>query len=174
MRILLPSEYHFRGNYASARRANRGWAQRKKYLTPYLIIRDFPICRRLAETEIRHERKFMMENLLWILVVEDILFLVVISIFLYLKERTYVILAAIFAVELLIVNVIYLKFYQNWFIIGLPFFSFMILVVLGRPFLPKPRVTMGVRTTRIGLFITLFVLLALTILFVIAIIFFRK
>lgn len=115
-----------------------------------------------------------MENLLWILVVEDILFLVFISIFLYLKQRSYIILAAIFAIELLIVNFVSLKVYQNWFIISLPFLSFVILGILGRSFLPKPRITMGVQTTRNGLFLSLFVMLALTILFVIAIVFFRK
>lgn len=115
-----------------------------------------------------------MENLLPILVAEDIVFLVVVCLFLYLRQRAYTILAIIFVIELLIANFISFKGYQSLFLIILPYLSFVLFVVLGRPFLPRPRITMGVQTTKIVMFIALPIALFLIILSVIAIIFFRR
>ncbi|SRR5579883_626555 len=115
-----------------------------------------------------------MENLLPILIAENIVFLVVICIFLYLRQRTYTILAIIFIIELLIANILSFKGYQSVFLIILPFLSFLLLIVLGRPFLPKPHITMEARITKIVTFIALPIGLLLIILSIIAVIFFRR
>ena len=105
-----------------------------------------------------------MNTTLWILLFEDILLLIVIGLFLYLRQRAYTILAAVLFAIILLMNAIILLVSSNSFIITLPFLLYTLIIFLARPFLPRPRIMMGTRASRVVLIISLFVFLILTVL----------
>lgn len=116
----------------------------------------------------------VMDATLWVLLFEDILLLVIIIFLLYLRQRPYAIIAAFIFVIILLINIIILRGFSNWFTLVLPCLLSAAIILIARPFLPRPRVTMGVRMTRGILVPSLLVFLFLTILFVTAILFDRR
>jgi hypothetical protein len=80
-----------------------------------------------------------MDATLWIVLFEDILFLVIIGVLLYLRQRPYTILAAMLFAIIVLANIVVLRILSTWFILVLPLLLSTALVVIARPFLPPPR-----------------------------------
>ena len=115
-----------------------------------------------------------MDATLWITFFEDILFLVIIGILLSLRQRPYAILAVILFALILVTNIVVLRGFSPWFILVLPCLVAAVIILIARPFLPQPRVSMGVGMTRSVIPLSLFVFVCLTILSIIAIFFTRR
>src|SRR5438270_6088387 len=109
-----------------------------------------------------------MDASLWFLVFEDILFLAIVCAFLYLRQRSYTLLTIIILVTTVLINIVSFRGYHNWFIVVLPCLAYSIILVLARPFLPRTRMVLGIRTSKMLLFLLSFLTLFLMVILVIA------
>ena len=115
-----------------------------------------------------------MSAIFWVLLFEDILLLVVIGFLLYLRQRSYTTLAVVIFAIVLLGNIITLRGFSNWFILVLPCYLSVAILLIARPFLPRPRVTMGTGMTRSLVIPSLFVFLLLIVFSVVAILIYRR
>lgn len=117
------------------------------------------------------ERKIAMDILLWFLLFENIFFLVAVFAFFYLRQRAYTVIAVIILAALLFTDIVAFQGHHNWFIVVLPSFICVVIGLIVRPFLPRPRITLGHQMARILLFVLAFLTLFLFIIGAIAIVF---
>ena len=115
-----------------------------------------------------------MSTTLWLLLLEDVLLLILIGTFLYLRQRPYPILAVVIFTLALLMNIATLNGFSNAIAFGFTSFCTVAILYFLRPFLPQPRITMGVRASRIVLVISFFIVLVLTVLLITAIFFGRR
>jgi hypothetical protein len=108
-----------------------------------------------------------MNAFLWSLFVVDICIGALTVAMFFLRQRPYTILAVIFSVILVLVNVVMIYGPQNPATIWFPAILFVAVILITRPFMPRPRVTLSPKAAKAVFFILLFcvVLAVLALLF---------
>lgn len=101
---------------------------------------------------------------LWFLIIEDIILVGGSSAMLYLRQRPYVIAGSTLLGITVVSNILFFSGPRNVFFALLPMFTLLLLAVVGRSYLPPPRVTLSRKAAEALLLFLIFAILILLVL----------